>query len=122
MKDISLTLSPSSWVKDIQTDDGAALLDTEHGVCYSMNPVGSRIWSMVKLHYPVDRMSEIIAGEFKISIEKASDDVIEFLRTLIKKGLAACARQSGNSERRNWFAAFLSRLKKGRNDHPQQLL
>jgi hypothetical protein len=118
MSDTRLVLSPSPWVRDIQTDDGAALLDIQQGICFSMNPVGARIWNMLKLHSSIDQMSDTIAAEFKVDEQQARDDVLEFIRALTDKALAICGGRNDNSDRRNWFLALLSKLSKGRADQP----
>src|SRR2546423_7552409 len=42
----------SENVRETITQDGAVLLDIEQGLCFSMNPVGARIWEMLKQGYP----------------------------------------------------------------------
>src|SRR5208282_3160780 len=46
MEDLSTTqdmvIAPS--VRETASEDGAVLLDIEQGICFSLNPVGLRIW------------------------------------------------------------------------------
>lgn len=118
MSDTRLVVSPSPWVRDIQTDDGAALLDIQQGICFSMNPVGARLWNMLKVHSSIDQMSDTIAAEFTVDKQQARDDVLEFILVLTDKALVICGGRNDNRDRRNWFLALLSKLSKGPADQP----
>jgi hypothetical protein len=54
---------------------------------YVLNPVGSRIWELLHSPTTVDRIAEIVAGEFAVSPQVAADDVVEFLDSLDARGL-----------------------------------
>src|ERR1039458_8095163 len=41
------TIAPG--VRETASEDGAVLLDVEQGVCFSLNPVGLRIWELLKI-------------------------------------------------------------------------
>jgi Coenzyme PQQ synthesis protein D (PqqD) len=87
MSDMRLALSPSPWVRDIQTDDGAALLDIQQGICFSMNPVGARIWNMLNRQCSLDQITNSIASDFGIPSDRVQADAVEFMRTLEQRGL-----------------------------------
>ena len=54
---------------------------------YVLNPVGSRIWELLRSPTTVDQIAEIVAGEFAVSPKAAADDVVEFLDSLDARGL-----------------------------------
>src|SRR5580704_973861 len=54
---------------------------------YVLNPVGSRIWELLGSPTTADRIAEIVAQEFAVSPQRASDDVLEFLDSLGARGL-----------------------------------
>jgi hypothetical protein len=54
---------------------------------YVLNPVASRIWELLGSPITVDRIAEIVAGEFAVSPEHAAGDVAEFLDSLNTRGL-----------------------------------
>src|ERR1700688_3327825 len=54
---------------------------------YVLNPVGSRIWELLRSPTTVDQIAEIVAGEFAVSPQAAADDVVEFLDSLGARGL-----------------------------------
>ena len=54
---------------------------------YVLNPVGSRIWELLRSPTTADQIAEIVAGEFAVSPGAAADDVAEFLDSLSTRGL-----------------------------------
>jgi len=54
---------------------------------YVLNPVGSRIWELLGSPTTADRIAEIVASEFAVSPQRATDDVVEFLDSLGSRGL-----------------------------------
>jgi hypothetical protein len=54
---------------------------------YVLNPVGSRIWELLRSPTTADRIAEIVASEFDVSPQRAADDVVEFLEALGGRGL-----------------------------------
>jgi hypothetical protein len=47
-----------------------------------MNPVGAKIWEMLKMNHPVDRVADILANEFSVPREQVLEDVRAFLAQL----------------------------------------
>jgi hypothetical protein len=54
---------------------------------YVLNPVGSRIWELLRSPTSADRIAGIVASEFAVSPEHAAGDVAEFLESLNTRGL-----------------------------------
>ena len=54
---------------------------------YVLNPVGSRIWELLRSPTTADRIVEAVAGEFDVSPQDAAADVGEFLDALSTRGL-----------------------------------
>lgn len=54
---------------------------------YVLNPVGSRIWELLRSPTTADRIAEVVASEFTVSPQQAADDVVEFLGSLGTRGL-----------------------------------
>lgn len=78
----SADLKPSATVRNISTQDGAVLLDINQGLCFSMNPVGAKIWEMLKMNHPVDRVADTLASEFSVPREQVLEDVRAFMAQL----------------------------------------
>src|SRR6267378_8560740 len=54
---------------------------------YVLNPVGSRIWELLRSPTTAERIAGIVAGEFAVAPQDAADDVAEFLGSLNTRGL-----------------------------------
>jgi hypothetical protein len=106
MTHVNPAFAASTWVRDIQTNEGSALLDIKNGACFAMNPVGARIWNMLKLEYSADQIIESIATEFGLCHSQVERDVRDFLQSLSERGLAIPAGSKA-SRRRNWFSRLL---------------
>ena len=74
-------------VRETASEDGAALLDIEQGICFSLNPVGLKIWELLKTHHSVDEIADDLAQDFPISRSQIFSDVVEFLQALEAKRL-----------------------------------
>lgn len=87
-------LKPSDGVKNINTQDGAVLLDIDQGLCFSMNPVGARIWELLKTNRSIDDIADILASEFSVAREQVLEDVQEFLVQLENQHLLVSNRET----------------------------
>ena len=74
-------------VRETASEDGAVLLDIEQGICFSLNPVGLKIWELLKTHHSVDEIADDLAQDFPVSRSQLLSDVIEFLQALEAKRL-----------------------------------
>jgi hypothetical protein len=54
---------------------------------FVLNPVGSRIWELLRTPTTADRIADAVAGEFTVSRQDAAADVGEFLDVLSARGL-----------------------------------
>jgi hypothetical protein len=88
-------------VRETASEDGAVLLDIEQGICFSLNPVGLKIWELLKTRHSVDEIADDLAQDFPISRSQILSDVVEFLRSLEAKRLI---RRSGHVvSTRSWL-------------------
>jgi hypothetical protein len=80
-----LVIAPG--VREAASEDGAVLLDIEQGICFSLNPVGLKIWELLKTHHSVDEIADDLAQDFPVSRSQLLSDVVEFLKSLEAKRL-----------------------------------
>jgi Coenzyme PQQ synthesis protein D (PqqD) len=73
-------LSPA--LRTAHTKDGATLLDIAQGRMFSLNPVGSRIFELLKSDCSRPEMVSEIIRDFGANREVVEADVEEFLRSL----------------------------------------
>ena len=75
-------LYASRFVREAENQDGAVLLDIHHGVCFSLNPVAVKIWTLLKQQYSLDQIAKSLASEFALPEEELYQDVVEFVESL----------------------------------------
>lgn len=91
-------------VRETVNQDGAVLLDIEQGLCFSLNPIGSRIWGMLKEGRSLDEITDALEQEFRVPRTQLLGDISDFLKQLEKMRLIG--ERSSPAGRRG----FLSRL------------
>jgi len=74
-------------VRETASEDGAVLLDIEQGICFSLNPVGLKIWELLKKRYSIDHIVDALAQDFGVPRSQLLPDVAEFLQSLETKRL-----------------------------------
>jgi hypothetical protein len=88
-------------VRETASEDGGVLLDIEQGICFSLNPVGLKIWELLKKRYSVDRIADAMAQDFAVPRSQLLADVVEFIQSLEAKRLI---RRSGHTvPTRSWL-------------------
>ena|SRR5581483_136670 len=80
------TLSP--FVRAIETQDGAVLLDIRQGLCISINTIGSRIWAYLREGRTFEEIINCLVEQFpSVPCELIRNDSIEFVGKLKENGL-----------------------------------
>jgi coenzyme PQQ synthesis protein D (PqqD) len=81
----------SPGVRATCNEDGAVLLDIDHGLCYGLNAVGGRIWQVIEAgqgRSSSDDIVETLAQEFaEVPREQLMTDVDNCLSDLESKAL-----------------------------------
>ena len=77
----------NSEVRSTAGKDGAVLLDLRKGVYYSLNGLGTRIWTEIEQGSTFHEIVNHLAGSFAVSSEQLSHDVKKFILDLERKGL-----------------------------------
>ncbi|HEV2396868.1 MAG TPA: PqqD family protein [Candidatus Sulfotelmatobacter sp.] len=101
------TIAPG--VRETASEDGAVLLDVEQGICFSLNPVGLRIWELLKRRCSLDQMADTLAQDFSVPRAQLLSDAAEFIEALETKRLIQ--RPGHATTKKTWFTRILSRLK-----------
>ena len=86
---LDLRVSPS--VRDVENEDGAVLLDVDRGLCFSLNAVGVKIWSMLKQQIPLEQIRKALTAEFHLPEEQVEHDLQEFMAGLTSEKLVGPA-------------------------------
>jgi|SRR5579863_8730218 coenzyme PQQ synthesis protein D (PqqD) len=88
-------------VRETASEDGAALLDIEQGICFSLNPVGLKIWELLKKRYSIDQIADALADDFSVPRSQLLSDAVEFLQALEAKRLIH--RSGHTAATRSWW-------------------
>lgn len=102
-----LVIAPG--VRETASEDGAVLLDIQQGICFSLNPIGLKIWELLKTHHSVDEIADELAQSFPVSRSQLLSDVVEFLQSLEAKRLIHRPDQAVT--RQSWLRRIFSRAK-----------
>jgi Coenzyme PQQ synthesis protein D (PqqD) len=77
-------------VRSTYSEDGAVLLDIRKGLCYSLNPVASRIWVTIESSQAgIDfrGLVEVMETHYTVPREQLESDIAEYLSKLEEMGL-----------------------------------
>ena len=94
------TIAPS--VRETASEDGAVLLDIEQGVCFSLNPVGLRIWELLKKRCSLDQIADALGQEFSLPRDQLLSDARDFIEALEAKHLIR--RPNDTLPKKSWFS------------------
>jgi Coenzyme PQQ synthesis protein D (PqqD) len=93
-------------IREISSEDGAVLLDIEQGICFSLNPVGMRIWELLKQHCSLKQIVDNLEESFRVPGPQLMSDIADFIAALEANGLIRRANVSEvrGSSFRKWLA------------------
>ena len=67
--------------------DEVAVLSLDRGMYFGLNPVGARIWELLRTPTRVSAVHAAILEEYDVDAERAKQDLLELLGRLLKTGL-----------------------------------
>jgi len=112
---ITNDIAVAPGVREVSSEDGAVLLDIEQGICFSLNPVGLKIWELLKQGRSLDQIADTLNHDFPVPRDQLLSDATEFIRALEAKHLIRRSGQTGAEE--PWFSKILPRRKKRLSTH-----
>jgi hypothetical protein len=65
----------------------AVILSLDNSVYYGLDPVGARIWTLLKGERTVKELIEILLGEYEVEPERLEPDLLRLLGELQREGL-----------------------------------
>lgn len=89
-------------------EDGAVLLDIKQGLCFSINPVGTRIWDLLKQGYSTEQIAAELQAQFDVPNLQLKQDISEFVGILMRENLL-CSRNLKTGVPRKWWWRFIRR-------------
>lgn len=65
----------------------AAILNLKNSVYYGMNPVGARVWELLKQPKRVSELRDVLLDEYEVDQERCSHDLLTLLEKMREEGL-----------------------------------
>jgi hypothetical protein len=65
------------------------LLDTARGLYFSLDPIGSRMWQLLREHRALRPAYEVLLKEYDVEPERLETDLLALAAKMIDKGLAS---------------------------------
>jgi hypothetical protein len=78
-------------------DEGGLVVLPGRSEVKVLNPVGSKVFSMLDGNHTLDRIASEVAAEFDVTPEQAMDDVREFVAELAADGMLAEPKPDGEA-------------------------
>lgn len=76
--------APRSEVRFTGGEDGGVLLDVGTGKYYSLNIVGSAVWSGLRQGHTIEEIAGNLMTRFNLPSEKIRTDVVVFVERLLE--------------------------------------
>jgi hypothetical protein len=105
---VELAIAPG--IREVASEDGAVLLDVEQGVCFSLNPVGLKIWELLKKECSLEQIVDALGQEFPVSRPQLVSDATEFIAALEAQQLIR--RPNQTTPKKSGFLENLLRRKR----------
>ena len=67
----------------------AVILNLESGTYFGLDPVGTRIWSLLQEDGSLRRAFEVVQQEYDVASEKLESDILRLVQELRAKGLVS---------------------------------
>jgi Coenzyme PQQ synthesis protein D (PqqD) len=65
----------------------SAILNLKNSVYYGMNPVGARVWDLLKQPQSVADLRNVLLEEYEVDEERCAHDLLTLLETMRSEGL-----------------------------------
>lgn len=63
------------------------LLDLASGIYFGLDPVGSRIWSLIESPRPISEIRDELLKEYEVDETTCENEVLRFLNQAAERGL-----------------------------------
>jgi len=80
------------WTK---LGDEVAILNSETGTYFGLDPVGSRIWCLMAEGLGIDEVVAKLLAEYQVDEERVRNDLRELIEQLEERALVQISREEG---------------------------
>lgn len=71
--------------------DESAILNMKNSVYYGLDPIGARVWNLLREPRSVREVCDTIVGEYDVERERCERDVLDLLEKMKSEGLVELA-------------------------------
>ena len=79
---------------EAEVDGEIVALNIEHGTCYGLNRVGSRIWNLLGSPSRIGDLCATLLTEYKVDPDVCEREVLDLLEELRAEGLIEAVKQA----------------------------
>ncbi len=65
----------------------AAILNLKNSVYYGLDPVGARVWRLLKQPRSANELRDALLGEYEVELERCEKDLLALLEKMRDEGL-----------------------------------
>ena len=91
---LSSTVRQADNLVSCNLDRETALMNVNSGCYYGLDPVGSRIWSLIEQERLVSELCALLLEEFEVEPTECQHHVVAFLTELVQKNLVTVVDES----------------------------
>ena len=84
---LTLTLRPSDAAIESSVGDETVLLNLDNGTYYGLDPVGTRIWALLKEDHTPREIVPLLVAEYEVETAVIENDLRRFLTDLQTHGI-----------------------------------
>ena len=95
MPDLPVLVRPRPGVLWREIEGEAVLLDPRSSAYFSLNAVGTRVWSLLEEGLPLDRVHAVLYAEYEVEADALWRDLEELVRRLVAEGLVDVQTEPG---------------------------
>ena len=78
---------------EAEVDGEVVALSIEHGTCYGLNRVGSRIWKLIEKPIRISELCAALLAEYKVEPDVCEREVLDLLEQLRAEGMISLISQ-----------------------------
>lgn len=85
--DLTSRLTVPARVLFRELDGEAVLLQTESGLYFGLDEIGTRIWSLLQQHGELGQAYQQMLEEYDVGPDQLREDLLQLVTTLVARGL-----------------------------------